>query len=918
VIERELGRGGMATVFRALDLKHSRPVAIKVLRAELSPMLGADRFIREIEVLATLTHPHIVPLLDSGNSDGLIFYVMPLIEGETLRQRLRREVQLPVAEVLHIARELADALGYAHGRGVVHRDIKPENILLADGHALLADFGIARAMSQVEVQERLTESGLAIGSPLYMSPEQAFPGSRIDPRADLYSLGCVLYEMLAGTPPFTGPTLQAVMARHACDTASPIHTVRSTVPPHVEAAILQLLAKSPADRISSAAAFVEALDAPAPARPTRRRTLALAGAVIGGVALTGGYLAVQRDSGPSTARNWLMVADFVGPPNDAGLASAVRELATVELDQSRTFSTLPRHQVAAALRAAGFPDSSPISSEVAREVAYRSSVRAVITGSVLPVGGNTYSIILRAVDAEDGGEIASVAGSATPADLIRSVEDLARRLRRELGERRSAIAANRDLQQVATPSFAAYRLYVQGLDRIYAGDFAGGNRLLHEAIAIDSAFASAWAALATSHIYGRNLDSARVAYSRALSFPERLPGAQRFRVEADAAYALRHDLAAAISWYDLYLSQNPNSMAARNNRALYLSSLGRHEEALEEFRRAIALNPFGPEQVQIERLNEAAELVVLGRVREAEATAHDLKGPFAQYFSVLLPAALSDWTAAESTATRIVELEGIPSFLRIQAVTTRAGARAARGAVADADRMLRTAADSASGEEMRWYQQARLLLAVAAGRSPGPVPGMLARDSSAAGRVVQSLWAGVAGDTGAAARALARVPSRPEERGLYGAGPKLARAWIDAHAGRWRAVVDSLAPVAIQGEHDATVLDRVSSFPVRWLVAEAYARLSRLDSAATFLELVTEPARMAPGHFALRGIPYPFAHRQLSLWYTALGRPDEAAQHWKRFTESLTEPDPALRGLLVQGPAASVPARATGAEVGVR
>jgi serine/threonine-protein kinase len=903
LIEAEIGRGGMATVFRAIDLKHSRPVAIKILRPELCPMIGVDRFIREIEVLASFAHPHIVPLLDSGSIDGVPFYVMPLIEGETLRQRLSRESQLPVDETIHITRQLADGLGYAHARGVVHRDIKPENILLADGHALLADFGIAYAVSQAG-SDRITSSGLVIGSPTYMSPEQGGGHSPVDARADLYSLGCVVYEMLTGGPPFTGATPQAILARHACDSVAPIHTVRSTVPPHVEQTVLRLLAKSPADRLPTGSALIRALDTPAPV--ARERKWMRPGVLVPsiGLGLAAGLMAFWLLPGSSPQRDWVMVADFVGPADDSTLSTAVRELVTVELDQSKSFSTMPRQQVATALQAAGFTDSSRITPEVARELAYRSSVRAVVTGSILPVADRSYSVVLRALSSEDGRELASVAGPATADNLIPSVDDLARRLRRRLGERRSAIVANRPLEQIVTPSFPAYRRFVQGRDRIYTGDFAGGNRLLYEAVGIDSAFSSAWAALGTSYVFGRNLDSARTAYSRALSYPERLTETQRYRVEADAAYALRHDLPAAISWYDLYLSQNPNSMAARNNRALFLSSLGRHEEALEEFRRALEINPFGAEH-GIEQLNEAAELVMLGRIPEADAATGELKGPFADYYAILRPAALSDWGAAESTASRIAQLEGTPNFLRIQAITTLAAAKVAQGAVSEGDAVLRTAVDHAAGEELRWYLQARLLLAVTAGLLPKAVPAALARDTTPEGWILHAIWAARSGDTVAASRALAQARRSPEVMGRLGAGPRLARGWVDGHSGRWRAVLDSLAPIASYGEHDATMLDRVSSFPVRWLVAEAYARMGRLDSAAVYMELLLRPTRMAPGHLALRGLAYPYAHRRLSGWYAVLGERERASAHWRAFAASMTKPDPGLRRLLGQGPGAS-------------
>ena len=212
-IERELGRGGMATVYLAEDVKHHREVAVKVLHPELGEVLGKERFLLEIETAARLSHPHILPLHDSGEIDGFLFFVMPLAEDESLRDRLDREKQLPIEDALRIAREVADALSYAHSHGVVHRDIKPENILLSSGHAVVADFGIARAVSAAG-GDKLTETGMAVGTPSYMSPEQASGEQDIDGRSDLYALGCLLYEMLAGQAPFTGPTAESVIHQH--------------------------------------------------------------------------------------------------------------------------------------------------------------------------------------------------------------------------------------------------------------------------------------------------------------------------------------------------------------------------------------------------------------------------------------------------------------------------------------------------------------------------------------------------------------------------------------------------------------------------------------------------------------------------------------------------------------------------------
>ncbi len=258
-IERELGQGGMATVYLAHDVRHDRKVALKVLRPELAAVLGGERFLSEIKTTANLQHPHILPLHDSGEADGMVFYVMPYVEGESLRDRLTREKQLPVEEAVRLAREVLSALDYAHRKNVVHRDIKPENILLHEGQALVADFGIALAVSTAGAGTRMTETGMSLGTPHYMAPEQAMGEREITPKADIYAVGCVLYEMLSAEPPFTGATAQAIVARVVTEEPRSLTLQRKTVPPNVEAAVLTALAKLPADRFATAAQFADAL-----------------------------------------------------------------------------------------------------------------------------------------------------------------------------------------------------------------------------------------------------------------------------------------------------------------------------------------------------------------------------------------------------------------------------------------------------------------------------------------------------------------------------------------------------------------------------------------------------------------------------------------------------------------------------------
>ena len=257
-IERELGQGGMATVYLAHDVRHDRRVALKVLKPELAAVIGAERFLAEIKTTANMQHPHILALFDSGQVDGTVFYVMPFVDGESLRDRIAREKQLPIEDALRIAREVGDALSYAHGLGVIHRDIKPENILLQGGHALVADFGIALAASKTG-GTRMTETGMSLGTPTYMSPEQAMGARALDARVDIYALGCVLYEMLTGDPPFTGSTAQAIVGKVLTEKPAGIRARRDRVPVAVERAVLTALEKLPADRFASAAEFNHAL-----------------------------------------------------------------------------------------------------------------------------------------------------------------------------------------------------------------------------------------------------------------------------------------------------------------------------------------------------------------------------------------------------------------------------------------------------------------------------------------------------------------------------------------------------------------------------------------------------------------------------------------------------------------------------------
>jgi serine/threonine-protein kinase len=322
-IESELGQGGMATVYLAEDVRHRRKVALKVLHPELSAVLGSERFLKEIELTANLQHPHNLPLFDSGSADGQLFYVMPFVQGETLRGRLERERQLPVLDAVRLAREVAEALQYAHERGVIHRDIKPENILLQGGHALVADFGIALAVQHAGGQ-RMTQTGLSLGTPQYMAPEQALGEKSVDARADVYALGAVTYEMLSGEAPFTGPTAQSIIARVMSEDPRPLAMQRKSIPEHVEAAVLHALEKLPADRFASAAEFAVALDAGATStrtyssravRPPSRAPIIVLGALVAASAALAAWGWLRPTPDPEVVR-YRIVIDSVPAVKD--------------------------------------------------------------------------------------------------------------------------------------------------------------------------------------------------------------------------------------------------------------------------------------------------------------------------------------------------------------------------------------------------------------------------------------------------------------------------------------------------------------------------------------------------------------------------------------------------------------------------
>ena len=502
-IEHELGAGGMAIVYLATDLKLDRQVAIKVLRPELAAAMGTDRFVREVELTSQLEHPNILSIFDAGEADGFLYYVMPLVEGESLRDRLNRETQLPLDDAIQITKEIADALGHSHSKGIMHRDIKPENILLSGGRAVVADFGIARAVTMAG-GEKLTQTGMAIGTPAYMSPEQAAGTGHVDHRTDIYALGCVLYEMLAGEAPYTGPTAQAIIAKSLSAPIPSIRRVRHAVSEEIDAAITKALDKVPADRFAKASHLIEALEGSRTvARPGRRRIrwrrwVGSAAATLA-IILLGAYVVVRNRVGmfglaqPITV---VLAAPAVAP-GDSTLGLAIQVALQQALIESKRVTALPVDRVRRTLENMGRSPDARLDSATALEVAERNGAGAVVLANVLQIGG-AFQLSAQVLSSNGVLRASATADAAGPNLLIGAIDSLARGLRRELGDKARDLEASRDLSSLLTPSLEALRLWAEA-DAIYgAGNpdlFLQGEILALQAVALDSNFANAYLTL---------------------------------------------------------------------------------------------------------------------------------------------------------------------------------------------------------------------------------------------------------------------------------------------------------------------------------------------------------------------------------------------------------------------------------------
>lgn len=936
-VVRELGAGGMARVFLASDLRHDTQVAIKVLRPELAAIIGTERFHREIAIIARLEHPHIIPLLESGVAAGAPFYSMSYVEGESLRSRLDRERQLPLEEATRLAATVARALDYAHRHGVVHRDIKPENILLSDGKPMVADFGIARAVGTAGGQ-RITQSGVVLGTAPYMSPEQASGDAMIDGRTDVYALGCVLYEMIAGQAPFTGPTTQSIVYQHINVPPRSVRELRPTAPAALDSTILRALGKSAADRFSSGAMLADALDDVSesegatgkPLWPVRVRRIAarrshlaiwftsltalLLLAAIWGGWRAGWFPRWSRVGGDARQpRQWVLLADFGGPADDPELAVAARAVVGASLDQSPSLATVPDEQVRLALNRAGQPDSSRLVPVLAREIATRSWLPFVVEGEVRRLASG-YAVVLRVVEPDDGRVIRSVSeGAPEPRGLMSALDRAARTLRTGLGKGTRSPSVEAPLSAVLTSSFDAFRRYARADRLIGAGRGPEAVSELKEALLLDPDFTSARYLLGVAYNLSGMRDSAIASLTLAQRRPERLGPLQRVDLKGLLSGIRDGQYEATIEDYRAVLREDVgpyNAATLLHNLGTSYMRLDRLEEGLAAFRSSQANFPI--EVPSLSRWVTTYALLKLNRLEEARVEAARIGGPGATMWDMLISLAGLRWARADSLAGLLQADPAATPAQRTEAAAGLASVRVVRGEITDAARILAAAEPLATpglaqpGRETRnsldpaWD---RWWLAVLAGHDLPPAPTRSSNPSEVA--FWHAVSAASKGDSRAVESELPRLASFYDslsdnsQRDFF-------RGWARASAGRPREAVGLLTTVALKGRH---VDDRrISALrgAARWLLADAYDRLEQPDSAATYFGRVLDPPGRNRETVSSRGMFRPFALRRLVLLEVELGRLGEARRHWEELASTCVHPDPDLAPRLDEARAALV------------
>jgi eukaryotic-like serine/threonine-protein kinase len=986
VLERELGGGGMSRVFLAEEIRLRRKVVVKVLSPELAQGISVERFEREIQTAAALQQANIVPVLSAGDTNGLPYYTMPFVEGESLRARIAQG-PLPLGEVVGVLRDLAKALAYAHDRGVVHRDIKPDNVLLSGGTAVVTDFGIAKAISVArapvgDADSSLTQVGTSVGTPAYISPEQAAGDPNVDQRADLYSLGCVAYEMLCGQPPFQGAAPQRVLAAHLTEKPVPIAQRRADVPPALAALVMRALEKDPAARQQSAHDIEATLDAtitPAllsgpGAAPraialyavafvavalvakaavitsgipdwgfigavvvmaaglpivvatalristflTWRRTFLGGGAALGTFAVAIIVIMVLRAFGVGPAasllaagrmhdRERLIVSD-VRAGGDSSLSHLVTEAIRTGLGQSSVVSLMPPTAIASALQRMERPALSRLDLTLARDIAQRAGIKAIVDGEVTKLG-NGYVVSIRLVAADSGNELAAYRTTVdAPSQLLDAVDGVTRKLRGRIGESLKAVRDAPRLEEVTTPSLEALRSYAEGSRAAdLEGDWAKAATLLREAVAQDTMFAMAYrklgVVLSNSGMPFQQRDS---ALTQAFRFRDRLTERERY-LAIGTYYQIGpgRDRVKAAAAFERVIAIDPTDFAAANNLANLLRSRRQLARA-ETLYRVAAANGRGTQTIFG---NLVSTLFDQGKLAEAESVAKVMRAQFpaAPSSSALPPAFMYARGQLDSMDLYYKAHLNDPNLvIRVSAMGNAASLALLRGRLRDA---------MALAEQARTANAAR-------GVPESPYSSPVQRASveilflDERAKAVQDLD-----------EALARTPlkSRPAEQrpyfdvaSIYALGGRTdkARALIAKFDAEVRDPTIStllgpkrhaaLAEIALT---ERKPLDAVREFwksdslpdgPVNDCAACLFADLGRAfdqanqpDSATSYWErYIAAVATGKQGRDApvLAGI-----HQRLGELYEARGNTAKAADHYRAFIELWKNADPELQ-----------------------
>jgi tetratricopeptide (TPR) repeat protein/tRNA A-37 threonylcarbamoyl transferase component Bud32 len=812
-IQRELGGGGMSHVFLAEESRLGRQVVIKVLPPEMGAGVNAERFEREIQLAAKLQHPHIVPLLTAGASGDLLYYVMPFIQGESLRVKLARAGELPIPEATRILRDVVDALAYAHRNGVVHRDIKPDNVLLSEGHAVVTDFGVAKAVSASSgnASGSLTSLGVALGTPAYMAPEQAAADPHVDHRADIYAVGALAYEMLCGRPPFTAPTPQALLAAHITQAPDPVTRYRPTVSPQLNGLVMRCLEKRPADRWQSAADLVPQLDAiTTPSggmAPTGAQTIISSGteaairrAHPGRVALLFGVAAVlvlalvwvlerklglpdwvfygaivllaiglpimlltsyherQRAIARTTAvytapsagvaqwltwrkaimggglaflalailagvytgmrlmgigpvgtlvasgvlknREPLLLADFENRTADTTLGPSLTEAMRVDLSQSPTVRLIDQQVVREALQRMQRPTGGELGAALAREVAERQGIKALVTGQIDPVGSG-YVLSASLVSAGDGQVLTAVRETAAdPGALLGAIDRLSSKLRERIGESLVTIREKQPLEQVTTASLPALRKYSEALRLEQDDRLDEAIPMIREAVALDTGFAMAWRKLAVMlGNTGQSPSEETAAATRAYAMRDRLPELERSLAAGFYFTFVEYDPAKVAGAYRAALAIDPDNLVSLNNLSGLMMRQRRWPEA-----ESLAVHATRIGRGTAFFRNAVNAQVAQGHFTEARATLERAKQRMpgntgVGALAVELAAAQGDFAGADSQLVEMKRQQQASQLFQSYADISLATLRGTRGKLADSERYLNELL--ASGEARR-------------------------------------------------------------------------------------------------------------------------------------------------------------------------------------------------------------------------